>query len=147
MQPGGLSFTLRDMNILIADAQPRVRFALRLLLEQQPGWSVTGEAEDVHALLQQIQCGCPDLVLLDWELPGAPAEALLTVIRQACPRLWIVFMSGKVELRPAALQTGADVFAYKADPPEKLLGLIRELAVSKMEHPLVQNHPLPNDKT
>jgi hypothetical protein len=25
------------------------------------------------------------------------------------------------------LQAGADVFAYKADPPEKLLGLIRGL--------------------
>jgi DNA-binding NarL/FixJ family response regulator len=147
MQPGGLSFTLRDMNILIGDAQPRVRFALHLLLEQQPGWKVAGEAGDVQALLQQIQCSCPDLVLLDWELPGMPAEALLTVIRQACPRLWVIFMSGKAELRQAALLAGADVFAYKADPPERLLGLIRELAAEKIDHPLVQNHPLPNGKT
>jgi DNA-binding NarL/FixJ family response regulator len=115
------------LNILIGDAQPRVRFGLCLLLEQQPGWRVTGEAQDAAALLEQIQYGCPDLVLLDWELPGMPAEALLAVIRQVCPRLWVVFMSGKDELRQAAFQAGADVFAYKADPPEKLLGLIRGL--------------------
>ena len=140
MQPMGVSDTLGEMhlekladmagilNILIGDGQPRVRFGLRLLLEQQPGWRIAGEAEDAQALLDQIHLGCPDLVLLDWELPGMPPEELLAVIRQMCPHLWIVFMSGKDELRQAALQAGADIFAYKADPPEKLLGLIRELA-------------------
>ena len=117
------------LNILIGDASPRVRFGLRILLEQQPGWRVVGEAEDVQGLLESVRCGCPDLVLLDWELPGIPAQELLTVIRRACPYLWIVFMSGKDELRQAALQAGADVFAYKADPPEKLLDLIRSLVI------------------
>ena len=116
------------MNIMIGDAQPRVRFGLRLLLEQQPGWKVTGEEEDAQALIDQVRCGCPDLVLLDWELPGMPAEELLKIIRQACPCLWVVSMSSKDELRHAALQAGADIFAYKADPPEKLLELIRGLA-------------------
>ena len=121
------------LNILIGDAQPRVRFGLRLLLEQQPGWRVAGEAEDAQALLDHVRSGCPDLVLLDWELPGMPAQELLTVIRQACPRLWVIFMSGKVELRQMALQSGADIFAYKVDPPEILLGLIRGLAAEKVE--------------
>jgi DNA-binding NarL/FixJ family response regulator len=121
------------LNILIADAQPRVRFGLRVLLEQQPGWRIAGEAIDVQALLEAVRCGCPDLVLLDWELPGMPAQQLLTVIRQACPNLWVVFMSGKDELRQDALHAGADIFAYKADPPEKLLELIRGLNTSKYE--------------
>jgi DNA-binding NarL/FixJ family response regulator len=120
------------LNILIGDAQPRVRFGLRLLLEQQPGWRVVGEAEDAQALLDHVRRGCPDLVLLDWELPGMPAQELLSVIRQTCPRLWVVFMSGRDELRHTALQAGADVFAYKAEPPENLLRLIRELAAEKV---------------
>ena len=115
------------LNILIGDAQPRVRFGLRILLEQQPDWRVTGETGDAQALLDEVRCGCPDLVLVDWELPGMPAQELLTAIRQACPRLWVVFMSGKDELRQMALRAGADVFAYKADPPEKLLGLMQGL--------------------
>jgi len=119
------------LNILIGDPQPRVRFGLRLLLEQQPGWRVSGEAEDAQALLKAVYGGCPDLVIVDWELPGRPPEELLTVIRQVCPHLGIIFMSGKDELRHAALGAGADIFACKADPPEKLLGLIRELAEGK----------------
>jgi DNA-binding NarL/FixJ family response regulator len=126
------------LNILIGDAQPRVRFGLRLLLEQQPGWKVAGEVEDSQALLDAIRCGCPDLVLLDWELPGLPAQELLCTIYQACPHLWVVFMSGKVELRPMALQAGADVFMYKADPPEKLLGMIRGLVAEKVEDSSIQ---------
>lgn len=121
------------LNILVGDAQPRVRFGLRLLLEQQPGWKVTGEAEDAQSLLAHIRSRCPDLVLLDWELPGMPAEQLLGAMREACPNLRVVFMSGKDELHHAALQAGADLFAYKADPPEKLLGMIRGLATGPVE--------------
>ena len=40
-------------------------------------------------------------------------------------------MSGKLELRLMAMQTGADIFAYKADPPEKLLEQIRGFIVEK----------------
>jgi len=115
------------LTIVIADARPRVRFGLRVLLEQQPGWRIAGEAMDAQTLLRQIRHGCPDLVLADWELPGMRAPELLATLRLGCPRVKVIFMSGKDELRQAALQAGADLFAYKADPPENLLRLIRGL--------------------
>jgi DNA-binding NarL/FixJ family response regulator len=119
------------MNILIGDAQPRVRFGLRLLFEQQPGWNVVAEVDDAQTLLGAVCLGCPDLVLVDWDLPGIPAEELLVQIRQQCPCLGVIFMSGKIELRSIALLAGAEIFAYKADPPEKLLEQIREFIVDK----------------
>lgn len=119
------------MNILIGDAQPRVRFGLRLLFEQQPGWKVTGEVDDAQGLLDSVYLSCPDLVVLDWELPGMPGRELLAQIRQQCPRLGVVFMSGKIELRSIAFLAGADIFVYKADPPERLLEQIREFIVEK----------------
>jgi DNA-binding NarL/FixJ family response regulator len=119
------------MNILIGDAQPRIRFGLRLLFEQQPGWNVDGEVDNAQALLDAVRLRHPDLVLLDWELPGIPQEELLAQIRKQCPCLGVVIMSGKIELRSIALLAGADIFAYKADPPEKLLEQIREFIVEK----------------
>lgn len=119
------------MKLLIGDVQPRVRFGLRLLFEQQPGWTVVGEVEDAQALLDAVHIDCPDIVLIDWELPGIPAEELLALIRQQCPCLGVVFMSGKLELRSMALLAGADIFVYKADPPEKLLEQIREFILEK----------------
>ena len=126
----------RLLNILIGDAQPMIRHGLCLLFEQQPGWRVVGEAEDAQALLDYIRLGCPDLVVLDWELPGMPAMELLGAIRKACSHLWVVFMSSKDELSEAALKAGADVFASKGEPPQKLLDLIEGLVAKKAERTL-----------
>ena len=57
-------------HVLIAEDQPKVRRALRLLLEQEPGENVVGETAEAKEQLTQVAAGCPDLVLLDWGLPG-----------------------------------------------------------------------------
>ncbi len=116
------------INICIADSQSRVRFGLRVLLEQQAGWKVVGEAAEAHELLKQIYSDCPDLVLLDWDLPGMPAEILLTILRQACPKSRIIALSGRDGLRQLVLETGVDAFVSKTETPEKLITMIQQIA-------------------
>ena len=53
------------MNTLLADDQAQIRSVLRLLLEQEPGIVVAGEAADTRNLLSQIQILQADVVLLD----------------------------------------------------------------------------------
>jgi len=132
------------MRILVADDQPKVRSALRLLLEQEPGLSVIGEAAETESLLAQAEAICPDLVLLDWELPslqaidpstpstGAEAGSghrLLSALRALCPRLLVIALSGRPEARQAALAAGADAFVSKGDPPEQLLTTLRAVGI------------------
>jgi DNA-binding NarL/FixJ family response regulator len=112
------------IRILLADDQPHVRSALRLLLEQQPGVQVLGEAADAQGLLDWIKAACPDLVLLDWELPGLDAKVLLPALRDLCPNLAVIALSGRPETRKNALDAGADGFASKGDPPERLLAAV-----------------------
>ena len=119
------------MRILLADDQPKVRFALRVLLERQPGLKVVGEATDAEGLLAQVKATRPDLVLLDWELPGLavsePSEqGLLMALRRVCPDTFVIALSGRLEARQAALDAGADAFVYKCDPPERLLAAIAD---------------------
>ena len=118
------------LRILTGDAQSRVRFGLRVLLEEQAGWRVVAEAADTAALLKLVRDGCPDVVLVDWELPGLPAEQTLAALRRACSTVRVIFMSSKDDLREPALQSGADLFVYKADPPDRLLQLIRGLTAN-----------------
>ncbi len=115
------------MKIGIADRQGRVRFSLRVLLEQQPGWLVAGEAGDGDALVEMLSSHSLDLLLLDWDLPNRMPEHLLGWLRTQYPGLKIIVMSGRQELQKAALREGADAFASKADTPEKLLTVIRNL--------------------
>jgi DNA-binding NarL/FixJ family response regulator len=113
------------MRILLADGQPKVRFALRVLLEQQPTLEVIGEAVDGEDLLAQIEVICPDLILLGWELPGLTAVGALSALRQRCPDLRVIVLSGRPEACRTALAAGADAFVSKGEPPERLLAAIQ----------------------
>jgi len=112
------------MRILLADDEPKVRFALRALLQRQPGLTVLGEAIDAQHLLAQTEGTYPDLVLLDWELPGLASVDLLSALRGVYPDVVVIALSGRPGARRAALNAGADAFVSKGDPPERLLAAI-----------------------
>ena len=78
------------MRILLADGQPKVRFALRVLLEQRPEFEVAAEAADAKDLLECVKVDCPDLILLGWELPGMTDGDLLAALRRLCPNLAVI---------------------------------------------------------
>jgi len=109
------------MHVLLADDQAEVRSALRLLLEQESGMHVVGEAAEVDALLAQNEAIQPDLVLLDWELPGAQATDLLSVLRARCRSTIVIAISSRPEARQQALDAGVDAFVSKGEPPDRLL--------------------------
>ena len=112
------------MNILLADDQPQVRSALRLLLEQELEVQIAGEAANAQELLLQAAAVHPDAILLDWELPGLSAFDGVLSVRQAYPYARIVALSSRPEARQAALHAGADRFVCKGDPPEWLLAAL-----------------------
>lgn len=112
-------------RILLADDEAKVRSALRLLLEQQANAEILGEAVDSTGVIDWVKATCPDAILLDWELPGLPATALLPVLGFYCPNLQVIALSGRPEARRSALNAGVDAFVSKGDPPEHLLEAIR----------------------
>lgn len=115
------------MRVLLADDQPKVRFALRVLLESKPDIFVIGEATDAKELVGQIEIGKPDMVILDWQLPGLRDIGFISALRKDLPNLFILVLSGRPELGQAALEAGADNFLSKIDPPDGLLATVREL--------------------
>lgn len=117
------------MKIGIADPQTRVRYGLRILLEQQPGWTIVGEASDSQELSELVRDACPDLVLIDWDLPDIPIGRDLRMLRAQAPSLRVILMSGRQELSKAALEAGADAFACKTESPLILMNLIRGLQI------------------
>jgi DNA-binding NarL/FixJ family response regulator len=113
------------MHIVLADDQPKVRFALRVLLERQTGLEVVGEATTADDLLSLLTTSCPELVLLGWELPGLTDTGSVCALRELCPGVFVIALSGRPEACRVALAAGADAFVSKADPPEYLLAAIQ----------------------
>jgi DNA-binding NarL/FixJ family response regulator len=131
------------MRVLVADDQPAVRSAIRRLLQEEPGLFVVGEAVRTEELLDQAQVTQPDLVLLDWELPGlyttdgaesmpvglatSARHRLLLLLHALHSHPKVVALSGRPEASQTALDAGADAFVSKGDPPERLLTTLRTL--------------------
>jgi len=109
------------MRIVIADDQASVRSALKLLLEDRPGWQIVGEAHDVISLFSILRTVRPDVILLDWELPGLMHAGELAALRVQCPELQVLILSGRPEAQREALVAGASAFVSKGDPPERLI--------------------------
>jgi DNA-binding NarL/FixJ family response regulator len=57
-------------RILIADDNPHMRQVLRTLLEQNPDWEICGEATDGQDAISKAAQLRPDLVILDFLMPG-----------------------------------------------------------------------------
>ena len=114
-------------KILLADDQPEVRSALKFLLEQETTCQVVGEVYDADALVHAIQQACPDVVLLDWELPNLQTTACMKVLRDACSGMKVVALSSQIESREGALKSHVDAFVSKGDPPETVLDTLHML--------------------
>ncbi|MCB9076036.1 MAG: response regulator transcription factor [Anaerolineaceae bacterium] len=119
------------MRILLADDQVHVRSALQILLKQEPNLYVVGEASDAESLVAQARAVNPDLVLVDFELPGLKESNLISMLHQEFPWMKIVALSTLLEKRAMAVNAGVDAFASKIDPPEVLVALLQSFAVNR----------------
>jgi DNA-binding NarL/FixJ family response regulator len=124
------------MRVLLADDHSRVRWVLRTIIREEPGWVVVGEVSRAEQCLSRALALRPDLILLEWGLPGQPVDQLLSALHRLAVPPRVIILSGRPELRTAALAAGADAFVSKADPPESLLAALRAVAGSHREVPL-----------
>ncbi len=113
------------MRILLADDQERVRFALRVLLAQQPGLQVVGEAANGETLLAQASSVATDLALVDCELPWLAEAGGLPALRRSTPAFQVVVLSSRPGVRQEALAVGGAAFVSQGEPPERLLTVMR----------------------
>lgn len=125
--------TPSPLRILIADDCPRVRSALRLLIENEGcNCKVVGEVEDVRGLQACANRKDADLVLLDWELPGLPDSQeqvadFITRLHASGRHLQVVAFSGYIESSSQARKAGVDAFISKIDPPEGIIAILKEV--------------------
>jgi DNA-binding NarL/FixJ family response regulator len=121
------------MRILLADDNPEVRSALRLLLEQELIQVLVSEVSDTQGFVEYLEKDCPGVVLLDWELPGLPESKILMELLSPCSNMKVIALSSKFEARQAALAAGVDAFVSKAEPPEMILSALRLLTPDRAD--------------
>jgi len=130
------------MRVLLGTEQPHLRLALELYLSEEPGVAVVGTASETEGLLALIQTTRPDLVLLDWDLPGLPCAQVLGTARSANGQPSFIILGKEAGTEQPALAASADAFVLKGDMPEQLLAAVRRARARAADGAVAQTRPL-----
>jgi two-component system phosphate regulon response regulator PhoB len=110
-------------HILVVDPDPAIRELLALNLAS--AGHDAASCLDAESALLMMDEGLPEMLLLEWDLPGQSGEALIRRLRaQAATReLPIIMVSGRAgeHDKILALESGADDYLTKPFNPRELL--------------------------
>ena len=121
----------QKMRIVVASEDRSASAAIGMLVDAQPDLKLVGNVSDIADLLVKVKVERPQLVVLDWEMLGQRIKTLVDLLELFDEPPSIVALSVHEELRDLALASGAVGFAFKGDPPSRLLDSIRKLRSDK----------------
>ncbi|MEV4764861.1 response regulator transcription factor [Micromonospora chokoriensis] len=120
---------MNTVRVLLADDQPLLRHSLAMIIDNEPGLTVVGEAADGAEAVARASTTRPDVVLMDVRMPRLDG---LQATRRICAdpalaaaRVLVVSMFDLDEYVYEALHAGASGFLLKDARPEDLIDAIR----------------------
>jgi two-component system, OmpR family, response regulator MprA len=122
-------------HILVVDDDQKLLNMLRRTLTYE-GFHVSAAA-DGNAALAQVQAQRPDVIVLDWLMPGLNGIGVMKQLRTADAQTLILMLTARdaVEDRVEGLESGADDYLVKPFAPAELLARI---------HALLRRSPVPS---
>jgi len=126
----GPTRAVRPLRLLLVDDHPILRAGLRSLLSAQSDLEVVGEADSGESAVRLGRAVSPDLVLLDFSLPGMNGADTARSLKQALPHTRVLAVS--VYDEPAIVRlfmdAGADGYLLKRSASDELVRAVREVA-------------------
>ena len=121
------------INILVVDDHVLIRKGLKILLEENPDFKVSGEAESGAQAIKMLRENHFDLVLLDISLPDKHGMDVLKQLKLEQPGIKIIVLSMYPEEHYGvrALKAGAVGYINKQTAPEKLVGAVQQVIGGK----------------
>ena len=114
-------------NILVVEDDPSIRELLAINLESA-GHRVT-QAPSAEAAESLIKASLPDLILLDWMLPGRPGPQFAARLREDArtAEVPIIMLTARTDEqdRITGLEVGADDYIVKPFSPRELIARIK----------------------
>ena len=129
-------------NILVVEDEPAIQELLALNLEHA-GHHVL-RARDAEQAAELVRHALPDLILLDWMLPGQSGATFARALRQddRTKQVPIIMLTarGQEQNKVAGLEAGADDYVTKPFSPRELLARIK--AVLRRRAPQLTDEPI-----
>ena len=118
------------ISVILVDDQPLLRKGFRMVLEEEAGIVVVGEASEGAAGLDLVRRRHPDVVVMDVRMPGMDGIEATRAIIRAEPRSRILILTtfDLDEYAFGALRLGASGFILKDVLPSEFVRAIRSVA-------------------
>ncbi|MGD8760124.1 MAG: response regulator transcription factor [Anaerolineales bacterium] len=116
-----------SLRLLLVDDHNLARSGLRSLVATWPEFEIVGEASQGEEAIRAVEKLRPDIVLMDFRMPGMNGVEATRAIKAQWPDVKVAMLTVYVEYRAQAAAAGADEFLDKYLPTTKLRKLLVSL--------------------
>ena len=128
---------MNSITILLADDHDVVRRGMKMLLEDEEGIQVIGEASDGLDAIEKVKTLMPNVVILDLTMPRMTGIEAAKVISEEYPEVKILIFSmhNNKEYIVSSVENGASGYLLKDTSKEELLRAIKVVSEGRKYFP------------
>jgi DNA-binding NarL/FixJ family response regulator len=117
------------LRVLLVDDTTEYRTMLRIILQQQGGFEIVGEAANGAEAVELTRALRPDVVVLDLAMPVMDGLEALPLLRDVSPETAVVVLSGfaRGQLDHVALARGAAAYVEKGEAFSRIAETLLEV--------------------
>ena len=118
------------IRVVLIEDNDVFRQALELLLELRGEIEIVASEEHGERAVELCKAHEPDVILLDYRLPGLDGVQIARLVRDECPEVAVVVLTAAAQEREieALLEQGAVACVGKDEPLDVIIEAIRRAA-------------------
>ncbi|HET9323847.1 MAG TPA: response regulator transcription factor [Gaiellaceae bacterium] len=127
---GRKSALTRPVRVALVEDNRVFREALEMLLGMRPDVEVVAAVENGNDVVQLCHDHDPDVVVMDYRLPGLDGVQATAALRRACPDVAVVCLTASANVRElqALADAGAVACLTKDEELDDIVAAIRDAA-------------------
>jgi len=128
---------MNTITILLADDHDVVRRGMKILLEDEEGIKVVGEASDGFDAIEKVKLLMPNVVILDLTMPKMTGIEAAKIISEEYPdvKILIFSMHHNKEYIVSSVENGANGYLLKDTSKDELLKAIKAVSEGRKYFP------------
>jgi len=120
------------IRVVLVEDNDVFRHALEVLLQLGGEIEVVAADADGDSIAERCAELSPDVLLVDYRLPGLDGVQVTEIVRERCPQVAVVALTAAAEAREreALIEAGASACIGKDEPLDAIIAAVREAAAS-----------------